>query len=333
MLNFALIGCGYWGPNYARILNELKETNLVCCCDIDEMKLNKMKNLYPSVLFDKNYKDIAKRDDIDAIIITTPLNTHYEIAKEFLKNGKHVLVEKPFTKTIREGEKLKTIAEKKKLTLMVGHVYLYNPGIIRLKNEMKNLGELYYIFAERMGLGPIRKQANALWDLAIHDIYILLYLLEEFPKKVVAIGGAYIQKNIEDIVHLTLRFPSGIIGNINVSWLAPEKIRKLTLVGERRMVIFDDVNKSEMIKIYERGVDKKLLDSTPEYTDHQLIVKVGDVYIPKIEQSEPLKNQVKHFIRCIEKNEKPLSDAENGINVLKILIKAEKSLKRGSVCR
>lgn len=328
MLNFALIGCGYWGPNYARILNELKETNLICCCDVDKEKLKKMKHLYPSITINEDYKDVAKRKDIDAVIIVTPLNTHYEIAKEFLKKGKHVLLEKPFTRTIKEGEKLKKLAEKNKLKLMVGHVYIYNPGVRKLKEELKSVGEVYYIFAERMGLGPIRKHANALWDLAIHDISILLYILEEFPKKVIAIGGAYLQKNIEDMVHLTLKFPSGIIGNINVSWLAPEKIRKVTVVGEKRMIVFDDVNKSEMIKIYEREIDKKLLDSTPEYVDHQLIVKVGDVHIPRIDQSEPLKNQVKHFIECIEKNKKPLSDAENGINVLKILIKAEKYLKR-----
>lgn len=328
----AIIGLGYWGPNYARIFNELETTELYYCCDLEEKNLERIKNLYPRVKTTRDYNEIAKNPEIDAIVITTPLNTHYQIAKCFLENKKHVLVEKPFTSNSKEGRVLMKIAAKNGLVLMVGHVFEYNPGIIALRKLIREgeLGKLHYLSAERVGLGPIRKHASALWDLATHDISIALYLLGGLPKEVTAEGACYIQKKVDDIVILSLRFANGVLCNILASWIAPEKIRKITVVGSKGMAIFDDVNKSEVLKIYEREIDGSLLNSTPDYIDHQAIINIGDIRIPRIKDSEPLKNQVEHFLECIVENKQPMTDAQDGINVIKVLEAAEKSLKSKS---
>jgi len=332
MINVAVVGLGYWGPNYVRILNELKESTVKYCCDLDQKNLDEIKNLSLAAKTTNEYMEVAESSDIDGVIITTPLNTHFKIAKDFLLHDKHVLVEKPFTSSSEEAMELIKIAEKKDLILMVGHVYVYNPGVQKLKEVITNkLGKLYYVRAERLGLGPIRKHANALWDLGTHDISIATYLLDSMPESVAAEGASYIQEDVEDMMFLTLNFPNNVIYNIYVSWIAPEKIRKTTAVGSDAMVVFDDVNKSEMIKVYDRKINKGLLNSTPEYSDHQSIVSIGDIHIPVVEQSEPLKNQVKHFLDCISNSKKPITDGYGGLKVIKILENAEKSLKNDGV--
>jgi len=212
---------------------------------------------------------------------------------------------------------------------MVGHVYEFNPTIQRLRDMIRRkcLGSVYCCNAERVGLGPIRKHANALWDLATHDISIALYLLEEYPQRVTAVGEYYLQKDIKDFVFVSLTFPSRIVYNIYVSWIAPEKIRKTTIVGSKGMAVFDDVDKTESLKVYERKFDTNLLDSTPKYSDHQHIVSIGDVRIPKIDHGEPLKYQAMHFLECIIFNKKPITNVDDGLRVVKILEAAEKSLK------
>jgi len=331
MVNIGIIGCGYWGPNYIRIISELSGCHLLSCCDLDSSNLSKIKKSYSHVHLCNNYKDLAGDSRIDAVIITTPHNTHFDIAKLCLKNGKHVLIEKPFTSNYRQAEKLVNMADNRKLVLMVGHVYRYNPAVIKLKEiiDSGKLGNIYYITAERFGLGPVRKYANALWDLTIHDISTAIYLLGGMPNDVFAIGEYYIQDNIKDLVFLSMRFPSRIIYNAYSTWIAPEKIRKTTIVGSKGMAVLDDVNKQEPLKIYERAINKALLDSTPEYTDHQLVVNIGDTYIPKITQSEPLKNQVEHFLGSISKGKTPLTCGRDGLRVVSILEAAEKSLKTG----
>ncbi|MFN4133670.1 MAG: Gfo/Idh/MocA family protein [Candidatus Hadarchaeales archaeon] len=328
MVTLGIIGLGYWGPNYLRILREIARVKY--CCDLDEKVLARIKLLYPEIKTTKNYKKVAKDAEVDAVVIAAPLNAHYEIGKFCLENGKHILIEKPFVSNTKEAEELARISKKKKRVLMVGHVYEYNPGVRKLKEIIRTgkLGEIYYMSAERVGLGPIRKYASALWDLATHDISIALYLFEKMPVEIAANGESYIQKGVPDVVFLSMRFPGGIFSNIHATWIAPEKIRKVTIVGSRGMAVFDDVNKSEMVKIYEREIDKSLLDSTPEYIDHQSIVKIGNVYIPPVDQSEPLKLQCEHFLECITENKTPLTDAEDGIRVVKVLEAAEKSLKR-----
>jgi predicted dehydrogenase len=328
MASVGVIGCGYWGPNYVRIFNELSGSSVSYCSDLEQKNLSKIKNLYPAIKTTKDYKVVAEDKNTDSIVVTTPLNTHYKIAKHCLESGKHVLIEKPFTSRSDEGAELMKIAKKNGLVLMVGHVYEHHPGVRKLKEIIDGgkLGSIYYMSAERVGLGPIRKYASALWDLATHDISIALYLLGSSPTRVIADGESYIQKDVADLVFLTLKFPNSVLCNIHASWIAPEKIRKITVVGSKGMAVFDDVNKSEMLKIYEREIDISLLNSTPEYTDHQSIVRIGNVYAPEVEKSEPLKNQCVHFLECIAKKKKPLTDAQDGINVVKVLESAEKSL-------
>jgi predicted dehydrogenase len=337
MLNVGIVGLGYWGPHYARILHQLKNCCVKYCCDLDPQKLDGIKKLYPDVLTIQDYKIIAQDKNIDCVVIVTPLVTHYELAEYFLKNGKHVLMEKPFTATAKQARDLVTLARKKKLVLMVGHVYKYNSGIRALKEmiDKGRLGSIYYIKAERMGLGPIRKHASALWDLATHDISIVLYLTGQMPKHVSCDGGIYIQKDLEDFITLNLGFSGGIKCSISASWFAPEKIRKITVVGSKGMAVFDDVNKREIIKVYDHAINDSLINSTPDYHDHQNIVRIGDISVPDIEQSEPLKVQVEHFLECISKNQKPFSDGIDGLNVIKILEKAQKCLnkRRKARCR
>jgi len=329
MINVSIIGLGYWGPNYLRIFNELPQSKVRYCCDLDTNNLNKIKKEYPNVKITQDYNKVAQDSFTDAIVIATPLNTHYTITKCCLEHKKHMLVEKPFTSNYLEGKKLIKLAEKNSLVLMVGHVYKYNPGIKKLKELMESgkLGDVYYIREERIGLGPIRKYASALWDLATHDISIALYLTDSFPTEIVARGEFYLQKNVEDLVFLTLKFPKNIMCTIYATWIAPEKIRKITIVGSKAMAIFDDTNKQKMIQVYERELDAKLINSTPKYSDHQNIINMGKVYIPEVDKSEPLKNQAQHFLECILEHKQPITSGEDGINVVKVLNLAEKSLK------
>jgi predicted dehydrogenase len=332
-IQFGVIGLGYWGPNYVRVINELEETKLKYCCDLEGEKLEKLEKLYNSIQITKNYKDVIQDPEIDAVVIITPPNTHYAIGRDCLEHNKHVLIEKPLATSSKDCKELIKLADEKKRILMVGHVYKYNPGVRKIKDLISNgeIGKIFYCSAMRIGLGPIRKHASALWDLAIHDVTIATYILNSLPDSVNAIGESYIQEGIEDVAFLTFNFPNKIKYNINVSWYSPEKIRETLVVGSKKMVIFDDVNKTESIKIFERKLDKGLLNSTPQYSDHQLIIKEGDIYIPRVDQSEPLKNQVKHFLSCIKNNEQPLSDGNDGLNIVRILEAAESSLKNNGI--
>lgn len=329
-LNLGIVGYGYWGPNYLRALSELNVAKIMYCSDLNKENLKKVKILYPGIKTTVNYSEILNDSKVDAIIITTPPNTHFEIAKNCLNRDKHVLIEKPFVTKYEEGKELVEIAEKRNKKLMAGELYKFNPCVRKLKELISKdeLGNVYYAYAERTGLGPIRKHANVLWDLATHDISIATYILDSTPTSISAVAKPYIQENVEDLVFLTLSFPNDIIYHIHASWIAPVKTRKTTVIGSKKMAVFDDVNKDESIKIFDRRIEKELIDSTPEYSDHQNIVRIGDVIIPKIEQSEPLKNQLRHFLECIEKNEVPLTDGKNSLKNIKILEAAEVSLKQ-----
>lgn len=331
LVKVSLIGCGYWGPNYVRVVNELEGLELNSCCDLEEANLNHMKKMSPHIKTTKDYHQILNNSSSEAVIITTPPETHYKITRDCLESGKHVLVEKPLVTKINEGKKLIKLSHKVNRKLMVGHIYLFNPGIHYLKEmiEEGEIGQIFYLDSVRIGLGPIRKQANALWDLATHDISISLYLLNSLPEKVSATGAAYLSHGVEDITNLTLEFPGKIIHNIHTSWFSPEKVRKMRVVGSEKMAVFDDVKKTEMVKIYEREVDRNRLNSSPEYVDHQSILNIGDTYIPNIKQSEPLKNQVKHFLECLSQDKDPLTNGQEGLDVVKVLVAAEKALAQG----
>lgn len=328
-VNLGLIGIGYWGLNYVRIFSEIPKAKLKYACDLSSSRLKLVKKNYPDILLTANYQDILNNPEIDAVIIATPATTHSKIVKESLGKNKSVLVEKPLTVKSKQALELAMLAEKKKLTLMVGHVFEYNQAVLEMKKIINKgtLGKIYYLHFTRTGLGPIRQDVSAMWDLAPHDISILLYLLEEEPSKVLAKGKWFIQKEINDVVFITLEFKSGVIANIHISWLDPRKKREVTVVGSKKMMVFDDMNLTDKLFIYDKGVTKELVEGTLD--EFQLAIRVGDVFIPKINYKEPLKEECLHFIDCLLKNKTPKSDGWNGYRVVKVLECAEKSLKEG----
>ena len=328
MIKIAVIGCGYWGPNYVRTFNELSSSSICLCCDVDVDRLNYIKGIYPFIKVTTNYSEILKDPKIDAVCISTPASTHYEIVKESLLNGKHVLVEKPLALSVSDGEALVKIAKDQKRILMVGHVYLYHPAVQKMKSYIKNkeLEDLYYLYSVRTGLGPIRRDTNAMWDLAPHDMSIYLHLLDQMPKNVSARGASYLQNGIEDVVLLSIEFSRKIMGYIHVSWLDAYKVRKLTIVSKGKMIVFDDTNSNEKLKIFDQGVATR---EPSTYGEFLLQVRTGDIYIPKIESTEPLRNQCMDFIECIEKNVNPIANGEEGVKTVKVLEAAQRSLEKG----
>ncbi len=327
MVNMAIIGCGYWGSNFVRLAKNSKKCKLSWCSDTLESNL---ENLIGESQTTTDYRDLLKDKNVEAVVIATPSETHYKIAMDCLNAGKDVLVEKPITTKGSEALELLKIAEKNKLILMVGHVFEFNPTVRKLKElmEKNELGEIFYINTARTGLGPIRKDVNALWDLATHDISILFYLLKEKPRDVVSRGECYVQKGIEDVVFLTIEFEKKILANLQVSWLDPYKTRKLTVVGSKKMAGFDDLNAVEPLRIFDKGVSYERKDAS--FGEFKILLRDGDILSPKIPATEPLKEEFNHFLECIEKRQKPLCDGYDGYRVVKVLEAADESLRNES---
>jgi predicted dehydrogenase len=328
MKNIGIIGIGYWGPNYMRIFNELPQSRVTYCCDIDQNKIRLIKEKYPNVNTTTKYQDLLEDPDVDAIVVSTSASTHYQPVKGCLIHGKDVLVEKPLTLSSKQCEDLIKISHEKNQILMVGHTFIYNPGVRWLKNYIDSgeLGTIYYLYFSRTGLGPIRRDVNVLWDLAPHDLSILNYLIEGFPLQIKAAGESYLQPSVEDVVFLNLIYPNNILANVHVSWLDPQKIRRLTIVGSKRMIQFDDVNKFGTIKIFDKGIEMFGNKSYADYGEFQLSIRDGDIHIPKIPIEEPLKNQCVHFLECINSRKQPLTSGEDGLKVVKILETAQEKL-------
>ncbi len=326
-MKLAVIGCGYWGPNLVRNFIQSNKVEGIVCCDIDQKRLERMKSLYPSVEVVTDYKDLLEREDIDAVAIATPVRTHYPIAKDFLLHGKHVLVEKPFTHSYETSYELIKLAEEKKLILMVDHTFEYTAAVNKIKGIIENgeLGKILYISCIRVNLGLFQPDINVVWDLAPHDISTILYITGEFPSSVNCQGKAHFHENIEDVATTTLNFKNGIIAFIHSSWLDPNKIRRTTIVGTRRMLVYDDIEPQEKIKIYDKGVEVPPYYDT--YADFHFSYRYGDIHSPRIEDYEPLKKECDHFIECIRRRIPPLTDGYSGLRVVSILEAASKSLK------
>jgi len=331
MMNVGVIGCGYWGPNFVRVFNELEGSKVTWCCDLDEQKLNSIKGRYPWIKTTKDYLEILNDPEVVIVVVATPASTHYSVVKDCLSYGKHILVEKPFTLNTKEGEELIDIARKKDKILYVGHVYEHHPAVQKLKEYISSgyLGNIYYMHFDRTGLGPIRDDVNVIWDLAPHDISIMLYLLDNIiaggPITVTARGKSYLREDIEDIAFLTLELPKKIVVNIHLSWLDPIKVRKVTVVGDKRMAIFDDTNNLEMLKIFDSGV---VVGQPSSYGEFRLSLRKGDILIPMIEVSEPLMNEAKYFLECVKNGESLKTSAIEGLKVVQILEAAQISIKR-----
>lgn len=329
MVRIAIIGCGHWGPNYIRNFKDIPDSDVTWCCDTDAGRLENIRNRFPEINTTTQYLDIMENNDIDAVIVATPASTHYEIVKTFLSADKHVLVEKPMTTNIEHAENLVDITKKSNKILMVGHVFLYNAGIRKMKQYITNgnFGQIYYMYSTRTNLGPVRHDVNVTLDLAPHDISVFGYLLDSQPVWVSATGTKALKNHNYDVSFISICYPENVIANIHVSWIDPNKVRELVIVGSQKRIVFNDLNNQEMIRIFEKGIS--YIEQPGNYGDFlRFSVRDGDIISPKIDISEPLKNQCQHFLDCIKNNSHPLTDAQNGRDIVKILSAIQKSLDK-----
>jgi predicted dehydrogenase len=329
MVKVAVVGVGYWGPNFVRIMDELPDSELKSVCDVDASRFDRLSNLFPHLKFTDKLESVVESKDIDAVVIATGSDSHYPVARDCLLNGKHVLVEKPISLKSSEAEELVKIAADRDRVLLVGHLLRYHKGVQKLKEYIDDgyLGKVLYIYTSRVNLGRIRKEESALWSFATHDISVVDYLLGRQPEYVTASGQAYVRPGVHDVVFTTLHYSDDVMAHLHVSWLDPHKIRKITVVGDKKMAVLDDMQATEKLRIYDKGID-----FSPSYGDYaeSLSIRVGDIYIPKIDMVEPLKVECQHFLNCITKGEKPLTDGVCGLQVLRVLEAAERSLNEQS---
>lgn len=326
MIKIGVVGCGHWGPNLIRNFNDLEDVKVECICDLNEERLIHFKKKYPLIKATANYDDMLKESTLKAICIATPVFTHYSLAKKALEQKKHVLIEKPITSNSDDAIELINLAKKNNLKIMVGHTFEYAPAVKLLKEliSKNELGKIFYISSARVNLGLFQNDINVVWDLAPHDISIINYLLDGRPVSINANGSANYKKKIEDIAFVTVRYPDNVIAHLHLSWLDPCKIRKLTIVGDKKMAVYDDLNAEEPIKIYDKGVEKQPHYDT--FGEFKLLYKFGSTYSPRIDNSEPLKIECSHFIDCIKNEKEPKSNGYSGYQVVKVLEAAQVSI-------
>jgi len=326
MINIAVVGFGYWGPNLVRNIQEMKDACVVSCCDTNPQRLALAKSKHPSINITTDYEAVLKDPSIDAVVISTPVATHYKLARKALESGKHVLLEKPATNSASEAEKLIEIAEKHKRTYMVDHTFIYTGAVRKIKEIMGqgDLGDLFYFDSVRINLGLIQHDVNVLWDLAPHDIAIMEHLVKEKPVSVCANGACHVGTGLEDVAHLTVYFDSGLIAHFHNNWLSPVKVRTMLIGGKKKTIVYDDMESSEKVKVYDRGIDV----STPEgVQDARISYRLGDMWAPRLDTSEALRLMVAEYVECIQTGRRSLTDGTSGLNVVKILEASEKSIK------
>src|SRR5919197_5988321 len=308
-IRVAVVGAGEWGRNHVRTFAQLRDASLVMVCDLDRAKLASVQVQHPGVRTTTSYDDVLRDGSIQAVILASFASAHFDQARRALEAGKHVLVEKPMTLQTRDAEELVRVASRTRRCLMVGHLLLYHPAVVRMHQlvSTQEIGELFYLYSQRLNLGRVRKDENALWSFGPHDVAVALYLFGDEPEVVTAKGEAFLQKGIVDVVFVTLHFPQRKLAHIHLSWLDPHKVRRTTLVGSRKMVVFDDMEPTDKIRIYDKGVDVR--PQAVSYEDY-LHVRFGDILIPHVGSSEPLRLQCQHFIECIRSGATPRSGAE-----------------------
>jgi len=334
LVNISVVGCGQWGPNYIRIFSQFSQARVLACADLNSERLQAIKEAYPSIEIFTDYRKILENKDIQAVCIATPTVTHFSLVKAALEQGKHVLCEKPLAFHPKECLQLEKSASRYNKILMVGHIFLFNAGIIQLKEYLRSgeLGRLYYAYSTRTNLGPFRYDVNALWDLASHDISIFNYLFDSCPKNVSARGQKCLGSHLEDLSFVTLEYPRNIMVNLHVSWLDPKKVRQITIVGDKKMMTWDDLDAQGPIKIYDKHVERSSV-FYKTYGEFQLLSREGNITIPKVALEEPLRAEVKYFLDCIEKNNSPeLVDARKGYDVVKTLAAIQASMNGRGKC-
>lgn len=323
----AIVGCGYWGINYVRVFNELPESRVVVSCDKREERLREIARRSPGVLLTTELDTVLQCDDVEAVVVCTEATTHFKIASQCLRAGKHVLVEKPITTLVEEAEELDRIANEKSVRIMVGHTFLYNSGVAKVKECLDRCRDrIYYVHASRTNLGPIRRDVNAVWDLATHDIAIFNYLLDGIPNWVSAVGAKVLRNCREDVGFVCLGYDNGVLGHIHVSWADPNKSREIVVVCSERRIVFNDLNSVEPVRIFEKGVSS-VSEEPLTFGEYQLKIRDGDIVSPRIEPSEPLKAECKHFLECVLFDIQPKTTARDGGNVLRVLQAIDRSIQ------
>jgi predicted dehydrogenase len=330
MIRIGVIGYGYWGPNIVRNFESLEESKVVMVCDRSPSSLRKVKKSYPHVEVTENSWSLVSSPDVDVVAVVTPVWTHFDLAKAALQNGKHVFVEKPFTYTTQQAEELVELAEKKNLLIMVDHTFLFTGAVKKIRQLIDDgtLGKLYYYDSTRVNLGLFQHDVNVIWDLAPHDLSIMDYLIPERPQAIVASAEAHLN-GLEDVAFITAYFPNNVIAHINVNWLSPVKVRTTLIGGEKRMLVWNDLEADEKIRIYDKGVEK----TSNQEGIYDMLVKyrTGDMWAPQIENTEALKSELQYFIDCVQRNEVPFNDGKAGLRVVGMLEAANKSIKKRGV--
>ena len=324
-LRVAVIGAGYWGPNLIRNLNEAPGAEPVAVADLSQERLDGIHKRFPAVRLTTDHTTLFDDKDIDAVAIATPVHTHRPLVEQALAAGKHVFVEKPLAATSVDAEAMVRAAEKAGRTLMVGHTFVYNPAVVTVRTliEKGELGRVNYVDSQRVNLGLHQFDINVLWDLGPHDVSISLYWLAEEPEWVQCIGACYVQPEIEDVVFLTMGFPSGALAHAHLSWLAPSKLRTMTVIGSKKMAVYDDVHPQERVKVYDFGVES--LDGEELRRSY----RAGDIHSPRVPITEALQLEMLHFIDCVRTGKKPRSDGEAGLRVVRVLEAGMRSLRSG----
>lgn len=326
-LGVAVVGCGYWGVNYLRVLRELPEVATVYAHDPDEAKLREAAERFPHVVPLESFAEVLESAAVDAAVICTPATRHYEVAAPLLDAGKHLLVEKPITTDSSHAKLLMKQADAANLTLAVGHTFLFNPGIRKVKEQIESgsAGRIYYLYAQRTNLGPIRHDVNALWDLAPHDISIFNLLVGSAPAWVSAVGARVLGNQREDVGFATIGYEDGITAHLHVSWADPFKVRQAVVVGSEQRIVFNDMDQAEPVRVFDKGVAPGPED-VPTYGEYPLLIRDGDIRSPKVEPSEPLKNQVMDFLDAVTTGRPPMSDAALGLSVVEVMEAIDRSI-------
>jgi predicted dehydrogenase len=328
LINVAVIGCGYWGPNLIRNFVSCPETELVWSCDLDEERLAKVLKPYPGVRKTTNVKDILADDQVDAIAIATPVRTHFPVAKACLESGKHVLVEKPLASSVAEGVELVNLAEKNNVRLMCDHTFCYSCAVRKIQEFVNNgvLGDFLYFDSVRVNLGLFQQDVNVVWDLAPHDLSIVDFIVNERPILVSAHGVSHAGNGVENVAYISLRYQSSFLAHFHVNWLSPVKVRMAMIAGDEKMLVWNDLDQAEKIKIYDKGIEVK--QGEREQKERLLVsYRSGDMYAPRIEQTEALSAVAKEFANCIQEDRPALTDGEAGLRVLRVLDAASRSIK------
>jgi predicted dehydrogenase len=325
-----IIGAGYWGPNLIRNFNEIEQADLQIVCDLRQERLDHIQSRYPQLRVTQDYRDLLD-SQVDAVVIATPVSTHHRLAMDCLRAGKSVLVEKPLACSSLEAQEMVAEAKKQGLVLMTGHIFIYNAAIIALKEIITSgeIGRVYYINSTRVNLGLYQPDVNVVWDLAPHDVSILQYILGESPEAASARGGTFVKPGVFDLAHLKLYFPGATLADLRVSWLDPCKIRRITIVGSKKMIVYDDIEPVEKIKIYDKGVDVQPYTDT--FEEFHLAYRYGEEVVYPIQWHEPLRHECLHFLDCVQNGKTPITNGLEGLSVVRVLEAAQHSLTNSGV--